>query len=226
MTHSDDNGLVLPPAIAPTHLRILVLADDKDEAEPLYSYLSDFVSSRAGRISIVDEPLRFEIQVVGRRPGSAFWEAVKQGVPLIAQIGPKEKEQGTITFTIRSDEKLTRQTMPIEQFVDSIPVLLHEMQESLLSRATQFRNMNTVSPLSIQELRHHFDHRQISPFAICPIDIAIENSEAFQAELAERKLSIRCLLSSTNSDPQLKDSAKCLFSGNTATHRALIAKSY
>ena len=226
MTHSDDNGLVLPPAIAPLHLRVLVLADDPTETESLHSYISSFLCSGPGLVSVLGEPLRHEIVNVGRRPGTAFWDCVKQGVPLIVQIGSKEKESGTVTYTIRTDSELKRQTIPAGQFVDSISSLLNGMQRSLLERATQFRDANTLSLSSVHDLREQFDRRPISPFAICPIDISMESSTEFQAELANRKLSVRCLLDSASSGHHLEDGSKCLFSGGQATHLALIAKSY
>ncbi|MCX8502103.1 MAG: proline--tRNA ligase, partial [Alphaproteobacteria bacterium] len=224
MTHSDDNGLVLPPAIAPVHLRVLLLTEDQTEAKRLRGFIEESWLSTNGAPIVCGEPLRIEYLEVGRRPGDSFWEAVKQGVPAIAQVGRREMKSGSISLTLRTDAQLQPQSIDRDRFRENLVESLESMQADLLVKARAFRDSNLIRPSSLAELTNAFSASGVSPFALCPMDVAAESEDAVQSVLKEHKLSIRCL-------PEgdlgiLAADAKCLFTGTTASHIALIGKSY
>lgn len=224
MTHSDDNGLVLPPAVAPVHLRVLLLTDDPAEAKRLRTFVEDALMVAQRSTDICGEPLRVEFMAVGRRPGDSFWVAVKQGVPAIAQVGMRELDSGTISITFRTDPQLQRQSIARESFLATFVKSLEAMQAELLERAQVFRDSNLIRPGNLNTLKAAFTTPDVSPFALCPVDIAAEPEEAVQAFLKENKLSIRCLPEGELG--ALSDGAKCIFTSRAATHVALIGKSY
>jgi len=222
MTHSDDNGLVLPPAISPVHLRVLLLTEDPAEAKRLRGFVEDALAQQA--TNVCGEPLRTEYLTVGRRPGDSFWVAVKQGVPAIAQVGLREMDSGSISLTLRTDPQLQRQSVSHASFLATLVTSLEDMQVSLRETARAFREKNLVRPENLEALKAAFSDGDISPFALCPVDVAAESEEFAQLFLKEHKLSFRCL-------PEgelgiLAADAKCIFTGRAATHVALLAKSY
>lgn len=225
MTHSDDNGLVLPPAIAPSHIRVLLLADEADEVRSLREYATSLLGDEDNEIRVCGESLRHETIAVGRRPGDSFWVAVKQGVPAIIQIGGKEMAQGTVSVTLRDDPELRRQSIPKEQFREFIANALNTMQGSLLEKARAARDANLIRPTSLEELQKAFSDGDVSPFALCPMNLAAETDPKVEAIFSEFKLTIRCLPEGGMQDGLTPDTL-CLFTGTPATHFALIAKSY
>ena len=224
MTHSDDNGLVLPPAIAPTHVRVLLLGDEADEVKALRSYCQSLLGD-VESAQICGEEMRHEVMAVGRRPGDAFWNAVKQGVPAIVQIGQKEMEQGMVSVTLRDDPELRRQSIPKHEFRDFIAASLNTMQQGLLEKARVLRDANLIRPASLKELGKAFSKTGISPFALCPMNLAAETDPRVEKIFSEYKLSIRCIPEDGMQDG-LTAETRCLFTDAPATHFVLIAKSY
>ncbi len=224
MTHSDDNGLVLPPAIAPAHLRVLLLTQDPTESKRFKAFVEESWASTAGAPTVCGEPMRIEFLAVGRRPGDSFWEAVKQGVPAIAQVGVRELESGSISLTLRNDDRLQRQFICRDTFQTYLAECLERMQAALLQKAQAFRDGHLVRPGSQAELKDLFLDGDVSPFALCPMDMTAETEESVQSTLREHKLSIRCLPEADLG--ALAADAKCLFTGRVATRVALIGRSY
>jgi prolyl-tRNA synthetase len=225
MTHSDDNGLVLPPAIAPAHIRVLLLSDEPDETSSLREYGKSLLDGAASRVLVRGEPLRCEYVIAGRRPGDAFWEAVKQGVPIIVQIGRKELEQGVISFTERTDPELKRHSMVKGEFVARLAQTLEDMQRSLLQRAIRLRDSNIRELGSADDIGRLLTEKEIPPFLLCPLDLAAEDTQPVQKILSEHQLSIRCLPEG-DFQKQLSPNARCALTGGNASHMALLAKSY
>ena len=224
MSHSDDNGLVLPPAIAPVHLRVLLLTDDHEEAKSFRAFVDESLLSANGELQVCGEALRTEYAMVGRRPGDAFWDAVRQGVPAIAQVGHREVRSGAISLTLRTDSDLQRRSVAQSAFKTTIGADLERMQSDLLQRARAFRDARMVRPKTVYELTQAFVESEISPFALCPMDMSMEFDDAVQSVLKLNKLSIRCL-------PEgelglLQRGERCLFTGREANRVAMIGKSY
>jgi len=225
MTHSDDNGLVLPPAIAPVHVRVLLLADEPEELARLRSYAQGLFDHGTVAATVSGEPIRYEMTAAGRRPGEAFWDAVRQGVPLIVQIGRREVDAGSVSVTRRTDADLRRQSIRAGDFLAHALPVLASMQRELLERARSFRDANLVTVASTAQLTREFTSRATSPFALCPINLAAEAQPEVQSVLGEHKLSIRCLPEGRYQE-ELTPETKCIFTGIAATHIAVVARSY
>lgn len=227
MTHSDDIGLVLPPAIAPVHVRALLLTDSPEEEKEYANYLNSLLQAAAAPL-VCGEPLRVELVRAGRRPGDAFWNAIRQGVPVVVQIGSREVQNRTVSFTVRSDPTLSRQTVSGDFLLGTLVSTLEEMQRQLLLQATALRNSHIVRPSSLTEFRTAFSNSECSQFAIVPIDINAEKDEVVQSVLRDLKLTVRCLPES-GADLEIEPttgSTSCLFTRSSATHNAVIARSY
>ena len=139
MTHGDDNGLVLPPAIAPTQLIIIPVAQQKegvlDAAKALLQRLSGFC-----RVKIDDSD---------KSPGWKFSEYEMKGVPLRLEIGPKDIEGGQVVLARRDTGE--KKAVPMEQLETAIPALLEDVQRNLYEKAKANREAKTWSAASMEE---------------------------------------------------------------------------
>ncbi|RMG16277.1 MAG: proline--tRNA ligase [Planctomycetota bacterium] len=142
MTHGDDAGLVLPPALAPVHVAIIPIRCKKDEdraaAERFLAPLLEALRSKAfhGRA------LSVEVDYGKDRPGAKHFAWEKKGVPLRVEVGPRDIEQGQVVYVKRTHGG--KQTLSREAFAERILDLLGEIQGELYERARSFRDEHTV----------------------------------------------------------------------------------
>ena len=149
MTHSDDDGLIIPPRVAPVKTVILPISsdDEKLEKELLPRAMEISASLNAalgGRYTTVDRQFHL-------RPGERFFYHLQRGVPLRLELGEKELEKGTARVVRRdTGEKMD---IPIENLAEKIPVLLEDIQSTLFNRALDFRKKKTIVVSSYEELK-------------------------------------------------------------------------
>ena len=132
--HGDDEGLVLPPRIAPTQVRIIPIRADKDKR------IRERANKRKDELQ--KEGVRIKIDASDKTPGWKFSQYERKGIPLRIEIGPKDRENGTLALSIRySGEK---KFLPIEDALKNIPLLLKEIQEGRYQKALAFLNSHIV----------------------------------------------------------------------------------
>lgn len=147
MTHGDDNGLVLPPMIAPTQLIIIPVASHKpgvtEKADELF-----------GRLSGV---CRAKIDKSEQSPGWKFSEYEMKGVPLRLEVGPRDLENDQCVLARRDNgEKIT---IPLSEVETSVETLLGEIQQNLFDRAAERRNNMTYTAKNLDELKDIADNK-------------------------------------------------------------------
>ncbi|MFN7731048.1 MAG: proline--tRNA ligase, partial [Pirellula sp.] len=141
MTHSDDDGLVLPPRLAPTQVVIMpIYRDDAQRAEVLEH--CQRLRRELAALTYADEPLRIDIDARDVRGGEKKWYHVKRGVPIRLEVGPKDIANGG-AFVARRDTGESK-SMPQADIVANLPKLLAEIQSNLFARALAMREQNTV----------------------------------------------------------------------------------
>lgn len=141
--HGDDEGLVLPPMIAPTQVRIIPIRADKDKR----------IRETANQIKdeLAKQGVRIEIDSSDKTPGWKFSQYERKGIPLRIEIGPKDIEKGTLALSIRySGEK---KFLAIEEAVKEIPQLLKEIQEGRYQKALAFLNSHIHEVHSYEEIK-------------------------------------------------------------------------
>lgn len=153
MTHSDDDGLIIPPRVAPVKTVILpISSDDKKLEKELLPRAMEISSSLnaalGGRFTIVDKQFHL-------RPGDRFFHHLQRGVPLRLELGEKELEKGTVRAVRRdTGEKMD---IPIENLAEKIPALLEDIQSNLFNRALDFRKKKTTFASTYEELKKAID---------------------------------------------------------------------
>lgn len=138
MTHSDDDGLVLPPRIAPVQAAIVPLYKNDQEKSAVLA----FVEQLRARLHETLDPLRIKVDTRDDlRPADRFFHWVQQGVPLRIEVGPKDVQKGEAVF-VRRDNR-AKQAVALNAAADEAAALLTRMQEDLFNKAKGFRDANT-----------------------------------------------------------------------------------
>ncbi len=218
MTHSDDDGFVLPPRLAPTHVVILPIYRDDAQRSEVIAYVNSLRDELAAQ-TYAGAPVRVEIDDRDVRGGEKKWHHVKRGVPIRLEVGPKDIEKNSVFMGRRDQPKSIG--VARDELVKSIGGWLQEMQQSLFDRAVKLRTDNSVDIKTEADFRDFFaspgDNVIHGGFASCHF----ANEEAIEELLKELKVTVRCI-------PRGQDDAAgtCFFSGKPATQKAIFAKAY
>ncbi len=228
MTHGDDDGLVLPPRLAPQHVVILPIFRNDEEGGPVLDYCHQLRDELAAQ-TYDDHPVRVLLDQRDVPRADKKWQHVKRGVPVIVEVGPRDIAGDTL-LPKRRDETSGEKKPPVPraQFVAEIGATLAAMQNNLFERAMAFRRQHTRTFTRLDEFEAYFTPQNadkpeihggfaIAHVAECPETTAI---------LAKHKLTIRCV--PTADEPGFEETVpgKCLFTGQPTNVRAVFAKAY
>jgi len=208
MAHSDNNGLVLPPRVAPIQVVIVPIYKGKEEYPA--------IAEAAGKIR--DQLLQMGISVKfddrdTHKPGWKFAEYELKGVPVRLALGPRDIENGTVELARR--DTLEKSTMPMEGIAEYIRDLLEKIQESIFRKATAFRDKNTHRVDTWEELLDVLDNK--GGFALAHWDGTAESED----RIRETKATIRCIPFDAPGEE-----GRCIVSGKPSRRRVVIAKAY
>ncbi|QDV41824.1 Proline--tRNA ligase [Stieleria neptunia] len=219
MTHSDDDGFVLPPKLAPIHVVILPIYKD-DSRSAVMEYIHALRDALRAQ-SYDGVPVRVEIDDRDMRGGEKKWHHVKRGVPIRLEVGPKDMEKNSVFMGRRDQPKSVG--MDRNELVATIGTLLGEIQQSLYDRADQLRIENTVTITNEADFRDFFTPKNAGNpeihggFAMCHF----ADEASIDALLKELKVTIRCVPSENNDTP-----GTCFATGKPAEKQAIFAKAY
>ncbi|MFA7444906.1 MAG: proline--tRNA ligase [Flavobacteriaceae bacterium] len=209
MTHSDDNGLVLPPNLAPIQVVIVPVFRSDEEFEA--------VSAEADKLTKELRKLGISVKYDNRtnqKPGFKFNEYELKGVPVRIALGPKDLENGT--FEVARRDTLTKEFVSKENIVSHIENLLNEIQESLFNKAMNYRNEHITEVNDFEEFKDILENK--GGFVSAHWDGTGETEEKIK-ELT--KATIRCIPLT-----QKQEAGNCVLTGKPSTGRVLFAKAY
>ena len=218
MTHSDDDGLVLPPCLAPLHIVILPLVKSTAEQTAIMEFCATLKKELQAQ-DFCGNKLLVKIDTSDARPGEKAWGWVKKGVPIRIEVGARELASNNISIGRRDGSYTDKVVMPKEKFVNSAVAMLHEIQQNLLTKAKQFKAKNIQPIASKDEFYDYFNPSNATPagFAIAPWADTPETEEMIKTDL---KVTPRCVpLASA------KEFGKCIFTGEKAAF-TIFAKGY
>lgn len=223
MAHSDDDGLILPPRVAPSQVVILPVLG-KPESRATVLQAAEELAAELRRQTAFGEPVRVEIDRRDAGGGVKNWEWIKKGVPLRVEIGPRDLEKGGVALS-RRDQGAKDKTFPSrKEFVANVGVLLESIQSGLLARATAYRDEHTREIDTAEEFRAFFTPQNTAQpeihggFALMHWDGTAETEEKIKEEL---KVTIRCIPRGEGGEPGV-----CPFTGRPSARRVVFAKSY
>lgn len=209
MAHSDDDGLVLPPKLAPIHVVIVPIFKNVEEL----TKISVQVELIAGTLRKLGYSVKFDNRET-HKPGFKFAEYELKGVPVRIAIGPRDLENGMVEVA-RRDTK-TKQTMPIDSVAEAIPALLENIQENIYQKALSFRASMMTPVDSYEEFKTVLDTK--GGFVLAHWDGTAETEIAIKEET---KATIRCIPLDAKAE-----SGVCVYSGKPSTKRVLFARAY
>lgn len=215
MTHSDDNGLVLPPKIAPTHVVILPIIHKEEQRSEITAYCESLAKELRDQ-HYHHKRVSVEIDYRELTGGEKAWSWVKKGVPLRVEIGMKECQNNAVFFGRRDKEYKDRLAMDRQQFVANVAKELDELHTNLFNRAKTFQQQNTVEINSKEDFYQFFAGD--GGFALAHWDGNPETEAKIKDEL---NVTIRCIPLVENPEP-----GKCIFSGKESRQRVVFAKAY
>ena len=209
MTHSDDNGLVLPPNLAPIQVVIVPIFKTDEEFEVISNVVVDLVN----QFKKLNISVKYDNRTT-QKPGFKFAEWELKGVPVRIAVGPKDIENGT--FEVARRDTLTKEIISKEGIVSYINDLLETIQNDLFNKALNYRDSHITEVNSFDKFKEVIENK--GGFIAAHWDGTPETEERIK-DLT--KATIRCI--ALNS---LKEEGKCVFSGAKSTGRVLFAKAY
>ena len=222
MCHGDDDGLVVPPKVAPSHVAILPVTPKEDSRAQVLESCEKLVKE-IGERNFSGSPVRVELDQRDLRGGEKYWQWVKKGVPVTVEVGPRDLENDSVFVGRRDLGREGRQGMPRGEFLTRLPDVLQEIQDGLFARAKAFREEHTRTIETKDEFYEFFTSSDVeSPeihggFALAHWDGDVRWEEQVKNDL---KVTIRCI-------PQGEvEPGTCIFSGNPSPRRVYFAKAY
>jgi len=216
MTHSDDNGLVLPPKLAPVHVVLLPIIHKEEQRADILAYCEQ-LAQELRQISYDNKRLMVEIDIRDLTGGEKAWSWVKKGVPFRIEIGQKECQNNTVFVGRRDQEYKERYSQSRQEFLATIATQLDELQAKLLKRASDFQKQHTLDIDNKADFYDFFTHSE-GGFAAAHWDGNPEIEAKIKQDL---NVTIRCIPLLNTPEP-----GKCIFSGEKSPQRVIFAKSY
>ena len=208
MSHSDDNGLVLPPKLAPYQVVIVPIYKNDEQLQQINEKVAGIVEGlKAAGISV-----RYD-NSDNKKPGWKFSEYELKGVPVRLAMGGRDLENNTIEIARR--DTLTKETRSCDGIAQHIKSLLEEMQENIYKKAADLRTRQTREVNSYEEFKAEIEK---GGFLLCHWDGTAETEERIKEET---KATIRCIPLEGDKTP-----GSCMVTGKPSARRVIFARAY
>lgn len=209
MAHSDDQGLVLPPKLAPIQVVIVpIYKTDEEKAN-----IDSFVTSLQAELKSKDISVKYDDRDT-QRPGFKFAEWELKGVPVRVAVGARDMQNGTVELARR--DKQTKETVGQEGLSNRIQLLLEDIQQHMYQKAFDFRETHTTEVNSYEEFKQVIETK--GGFVSCHWDGTVETEKRVKEET---KATIRCIPLDAKDEEGV-----CIFTGKPSARRVLFAKAY
>ena len=224
MAHGDDDGVIIPPMVAPTQVVILPVIPKEENREAVITATESLAKSLSS-LSYGGLPIRVEIDKRDMQGGAKNWEWIKKGAPIRVEIGPRDIEKESVAVTRRDRSPKDKEFIPNEEFLNKAAKLLEDIQSSLLERATRFKEDNMKRIDSIDEFIEFFTPSNTERpeihggFALCHWAGSNEEEEKIAKE---HKVTIRCI----PHGEQYAEKGTCILTGKSSSRRVVFSKAY
>ena len=222
MAHGDDDGVILPPRVAPTQIVILPITPKEDTRARVLEACDALALQLRGK-HFADSALEVEVDRRDLGGGVKNWEWIKKGVPIRVEIGPRDLEKDSVDVSRRDQAIKSKESMSIQEFAAGAPEILMSIQQNLYDRAKKFQEANTRVIESKKEFYDFFTARNANKpeihggFALGHWNGSHEVEEQIKNDL---KVTIR-VIPFGDGEP-----GRCIFTGAPSRQRVVWAKSY
>lgn len=208
MTHSDDNGLVLPPHLAPIQVVIVPIYRKQEQL----AMVSEKVAGIVEGLKTKGISVKYD-DADNKRPGFKFADYELKGVPVRLVIGPKDLEENTAEVMRR--DTLRKETVSLDGIVDYVANLLEDIQNNIYTKARNFRDSHIFEANSYDEFKELIEK---GGFVLAHWDGTTETEERVKEET---KATIRCIPLDGDTTP-----GTCIFTGKPSERRVIFARNY
>ena len=218
MTHADDNGLRMPPRVAPRQVQIVPIT--RDDPAPVLEAAETLRDEIAGQSSF-EAPVRVGVDTRDRKPAEKRWEWIRKGVPIVIELGERDLEQGVVTMTRRDDPDLRRDAIPRDGAAEAVAGVLGDMQTGYFEEASRRLRERTRDDITtLEQFREFFssDETESGGFVKAPWS---EDPSTLEV-MGELGVSVRCI----PFGEELPSDARCVITGGAARVMAIFAKAY
>jgi prolyl-tRNA synthetase len=226
MTHSDDDGFVCPPRLAPTHVVILPVTHKAEERDKVLAYCKD-LAAELGQRTFAGQPVRVEIDDRDLRGGEKLWQWVKRGVPLRLEVGPRDIQNDSVFMARRDKSPKEKGPIARAEFVQTVDAILGEMQANLFARAKAHREAHTHRIDAKEAFYAFFTAPTTAENAPTPIHGGFALTHFAGDSVIEQQIkdelgvTVRCIPLAGEAEPGV-----CPFTGKPSEKRVVWAKSY
>lgn len=223
MTHGDDDGLILPPRLAPSHIVILPVVHADSGSPDVITYCEN-LAKELRSVDYYGRKIEVEIDLREGRGGEKVWSWIKKGIPIYLEIGPRDIASDSVFVGRRDKGRKERFSMSRPEFVASVGKILDDIQNGLFEKARQFRDGNLKRIDSKDDFYSFFtpsnkDKPEIhGGFALCHWNGSPEVEEKVKNDL---NVTIRCIPLDAP-----REEGKCVITGEPSNRRVVFAKSY
>ncbi|HEY8949496.1 MAG TPA: proline--tRNA ligase [Rhizomicrobium sp.] len=230
MTHGDDDGLRLPPIVAPQQIVIVPMLRDKPEDAELLAYGEALVKALRAK-SVFGEGVRVLLDKKATRSAEKRWNWVRRGAPIILEIGPRDMAGGNVTFmrrdALRDGDKVKSASMTRDAFVEAAPKLLEEIQSNLFNEAkARMDAAIRTDTTTFDKLAEYFAGDEESGEFKGWVRAAWCKPEGAELDAIDEKLKKLKLTLRNVPLGQSGTSGKCIFTGKPGVEEILISRAY
>ncbi len=228
MVHGDDDGLRVPPAIAPWQIVIVPMLRDQPEDQAIVDYCRDLQKQLAGQ-SALGEPVRALLDLKPAKAATKRWGWVKKGAPIVIEVGGRDVAGGNVSVILRTDlyqdgGKLKSQVMPREALVSTAAATLESIQAALLTQSTEALRARITPVDDWAGVEAHFADGVKNPGWVDvrwskPTGTALE-------KVVERLKALKLTIRNAPAGQTGCDDGPCVFTGDPAVERILIGRAY
>jgi len=234
MTHGDDDGLRLPPAIAPRQIVVVPMLRDKPEDAEVLAFGQALVA-QLNETFALGEPIRALLDTKAQKSAEKRWNWVRRGAPIIVELGPRDVAAGMVSFMRRDDlrdgDKVKSQALPRDEFVAGVPALLAQIQQALYDEAKARLDANIVRDItSFEGLAEYFgaaaeDEEDTLSFKGW-VRVAWSRPTGEALEAVDKRLKAQKLTIRNAPMDQPTSFGACIFTGEPGVEEVLIGRSY
>ena len=228
MVHGDDDGLRVPPRIAPWQVVIVPMLRDNDEDAALIAYAKD-IQSNLSQLTAFGEPVRVLLDLKPAKPATKRWGWIKKGAPIVIEIGGRDMENGMVTWfrrdeLYREDGKIRTVLTKNGTMASGAHITLEQIQRALFDDADQRLKANIAPVADWAEIEAMFAEGQRNPGWA---DIAWSKPTGAALDtVVERLKALKLTLRNAPLGQTGHSGDACIFTGNAAVERVLVGRAY
>ncbi len=223
MAHSDDNGLVLPPKIAPAHVAIIPIYKNEEDRAEILNYISNITEALKTK-RFDGKEIIVEVDDSDATSSEKSWKWIKKGMPIRLEIGKRDMASASVFMGRRDLEPRDKKGLSWQEFVENAESILNEIQDNIFAKALKFRDENTVEIDNIEEFEAFFTPKDKNKPEIHGGFVAAHwcgSTECEEKIKDDLKVTIRNIPFSSKEEEGL-----CICCGKASKKRVIFSKSY